>query len=136
MRRIIVISVVGVALLVVARSGLSNADDAAEQRAMRNHLQGIDAKLKSFGRLPAKLTDEQIQLLHEKAVTLARLADWAGARKAMDVVVAQKNFDRSLVLNAARLDIRPGAGNPVRGANLLADYMRKSGIDEDGVDLM
>ncbi len=94
-------------------------------------------KIKAAGPQPAKLIDPAvITLYHEKAIAHAQLGEMPAARAAMDKVLAATLGNRSVVLNAARLDVA-GRRDAMRAATVLEKHCkaRPGEPDEEAVEL-
>lgn len=95
----------------------------------------VTKKIKDASPLPAKLEDPAIiHLFHQKAVAHARLGQLKPARYAMAKVMAAKLSNKSIVLNAARLDI-VSRTDAMRAATNLQKYMTAHPEDADALDL-
>ena len=92
----------------------------------------IDAQLRELG---MKLdNDKVVHLLHTKAVCLVMQGNLPAARKVMDVVLKSKFTNRSIVINASKLDVSTNI-NSVRASLNLEALLRKDPKDEAAFDL-
>lgn len=106
-----------------------------QRRTPEEVIENVTEKIKGSGRLRTKLEDpEVIHLFHQKAVAHARLGQFEPAREAMAKVLAAKLTNRSIVLNAAKLDI-VSKTDAMRAATNLQRHMKANPEDDEALGL-
>src|SRR5215204_2720681 len=89
----------------------------------RDMIKLVNERIKAAGPQPAKLSDDSmIMLFHQKAVAHAQLGELPAARDAMAKVTNATKWNRSVILNSARIDIA-GKADAMRAAVNLEKYL-------------